>query len=302
MLGRSFTGKNVELRPTQKKDVDEIIQFEIINKKFVHSYSKEKHIELLDDPDCMHLCVYRRDSSELIGHVILFGLQDIKKIVEFRRITIMQQGLGFGREVVSLIQQICFEKLVFESIWLDVYDDNSTAIKLYESQGFKFSRMIYDPNNLPHDKRNQRIYKMSKSEYFNMKDSVEYYEKIPDEDAYWNLFKETGWNDYYSFTSSDLYEAISNSWYAISAFIGDNLIGFGRIISDGIHHAFIVDMIVSQAYQGKGIGKEILTRLINKCKKNNIRDIQLFAAEGKSGFYEKNGFAKRPSKAPGMQL
>jgi hypothetical protein len=41
---------------------------------------------------------------------------------------------------------------------------------------------------------------------------------------------------------------------------------------------------------------------VQKCKGNNIRDIQLFAAKDKSEFYEKFGFEKRPINAPGMQL
>lgn len=33
-----------------------------------------------------------------------------------------------------------------------------------------------------------------------------------------------------------------------------------------------------------------------------IDDIQLFCAQGKSGFYLRNGFAARPADAPGMQF
>jgi GNAT superfamily N-acetyltransferase len=100
----------------------------------------------------------------------------------------------------------------------------------------------------------------------------------------------------------DVSEAIQNSWYALSIYYSNNLAGFGRIIADGVHHALIVDLIVHPDYQGKGLGTLILDRLVKKCKENNIRDIQLFAAKGKSDFYEKFGFEKRPADAPGMQL
>lgn len=64
----------------------------------------------------------------------------------------------------------------------------------------------------------------------------------------------------------------------------------------------IYEMIIFPEYQGKGIGKEILNMLVEKCKTNNIRDIQLFCAKGKREFYEKYGFVARQEDAPGMQL
>jgi len=298
---KNLVGKKVMLRPTHRNDVKQIIRFELENKDFVHFYSKEKHLELLDDTNCLHLSVFRRDVNELIGHVILFGLQTGRKVLEFRRITITQPGNGYGRETLILIQKMCFETLLFESIWLDVYDDNSLAIHLYESEGFSFSSMLYADISQTKNGRNQRIYKMTKKDYFAKKKQVEYQEKIPTAHTYWKLFNQTGWNDDYGFTKDDLYEAIQNSWYVVSAFVENELVGFGRVISDGLHHALIVDMIVAREYQRKGIGKDILTRLVTKCEANKIRDIQLFAANGKVGFYEKNGFERRPSNAPGMQ-
>ena len=70
---------------------------------------------------------------------------------------------------------------------------------------------------------------------------------------------------------------------------------------DGVHHALIVDMIVHPEYQGKHIGATLLTKLVQRCKDNNIRDIQLFAAADKSDFYKKGGFRLRPENAPGME-
>lgn len=135
-----------------------------------------------------------------------------------------------------------------------------------------------------------------------MKNTVTYDEKLPDKNKYWDLFKTTGWNKEYNFSIQDLADAIKNSWYSISIYSSDNLIGFGRVIADGVHHALIVDLIIHPDYQEKGLGSELLERLVNKCKDNNIRDIQLFAAKDKYAFYEKFGFEKRPINAPGMQL
>ncbi len=131
--------------------------------------------------------------------------------------------------------------------------------------------------------------------------SIQYKEHLPAINEYWDLFNTTGWNIEYKFTAADLKKAIGNSWYALSAFDSGKLIGFGRVIADGVHHALIVDMIVHPQYQGKGIGSLLLEKLVKKCKEENIRDIQLFAAADRYGFYEKHGFEQRPHNAPGMQ-
>lgn len=128
-----------------------------------------------------------------------------------------------------------------------------------------------------------------------------YKEILPEINEYWNLFNTTGWNASYRFTVEELEKAIKNSWYVVSVFNTDSLIGFGRVISDGIHHAFIVDLIIHPGYQGKGIGSNLLSMLIKKCTDQHIRDIQLFSANGKSEFYKKFNFIKRKENAPGMQ-
>jgi ribosomal protein S18 acetylase RimI-like enzyme len=133
-------------------------------------------------------------------------------------------------------------------------------------------------------------------------DSLVFKETLPDSEEYWELFQTTGWNKEYNFSIQDLATAIQNSWYVISLYNSDRLIGFGRVIADGVHHAVIVDLIIHPDFQNTGLGSKLLDRLVRKCKDNKIRDIQLFAARDKYAFYEKSGFEKRPINAPGMQL
>ena len=124
---------------------------------------------------------------------------------------------------------------------------------------------------------------------------------IPPLDQFCRLFESTGWNKYYHLTDEELHIALVNSSHMVSAFDDDKLIGFGRIVTDGISHAMIYDMIVLPEYQGNGVGAAILHLLVKYCLENKIRDIQLFCAKGKKGFYEKYGFNIRSSDAPGME-
>lgn len=127
-------------------------------------------------------------------------------------------------------------------------------------------------------------------------------EQLPDKDEYFFLFTTTGWNEDYQVSANDLDRANRSSWLVVSAYDENKLVGFGRVMTDSVMHAMIFDMIVSPDYQGKGIGTMILTRLVDRCVAEGIRDIQLFCATGKRAFYEKNGFEARTDAAPGMQF
>ena len=72
----------------------------------------------------------------------------------------------------------------------------------------------------------------------------------------------------------DLTKAIQNSWYSTSLYDSNKLIGFGRVIADGVHHALIVDLIIHPDYQNMGLGSRLLDRLICRCKENQIRGIK----------------------------
>ncbi len=130
---------------------------------------------------------------------------------------------------------------------------------------------------------------------------VEYRTDPPDANAFFSLFETTGWNAKYAATPEDLARAVNASWNILSAYAGESLVGFGRVVSDGTMHAVLFDIIVHPDHQRCGIGSGILTRLVRVCREAGIRDIQLFTARGKGAFYERYGFRARPDDAPGME-
>jgi ribosomal protein S18 acetylase RimI-like enzyme len=124
---------------------------------------------------------------------------------------------------------------------------------------------------------------------------------VPEEDLYWDLFQTTGWNEKYRFSREELGRSLENSWHTVSVYSRRRIIGFGKVISDGVFHALIADLIVDTEFRGRGIGREIMERLVTRCREENIRDIQLFAARGKYSFYERLGSRKRDKDSPGME-
>jgi GNAT superfamily N-acetyltransferase len=131
--------------------------------------------------------------------------------------------------------------------------------------------------------------------------TIDFVEQKPDPVDFLDLLETTGWNDVYKATVEDLRMALNHSWYTVTAYDAGQLVGFGRVVSDGVLYGVIYDMIVRPSHKGQGIGTEILNRLTAKCQAAGLRDIQLFSAKGKSAFYGHHGFVERPQDAPGMR-
>ena len=70
---------------------------------------------------------------------------------------------------------------------------------------------------------------------------VTYSFDVPRPEEFKALYDGTGWGDF----SLDVFQrALHGSWLVASARQGDTLIGMGRVISDGVLHAFVTEMIV----------------------------------------------------------
>ncbi len=73
--------------------------------------------------------------------------------------------------------------------------------------------------------------------------------------------------------------------------------GMGRLVGDGAMYWYLQEIVVLPEYQGKGIGKSIVNRLLEHIKSaavpGTIIDIGLTAVKGKEPFYEKFGFLVR---------
>lgn len=130
---------------------------------------------------------------------------------------------------------------------------------------------------------------------------IDYKAQLPDEDSFFELFATTGWNDEVAKSREELFWSITNSWYVVTAYRGDVLVGFGRIISDGYLHAIIADMIIAPEYKNQGIGKEILKLLVQEAQKQEVTYIRLFATAENRPFYLKNGFGDCSDGLLGME-
>ncbi len=88
----------------------------------------------------------------------------------------------------------------------------------------------------------------------------------------------------------DLSIAFSNSRFKCFVYEAGQLIAAGRALADGVDCAYICDVAVHPDFQGRGIGQELVTRLVELSKHH--RKIILYAALGKEPFYRKLGFKR----------
>jgi ribosomal protein S18 acetylase RimI-like enzyme len=75
------------------------------------------------------------------------------------------------------------------------------------------------------------------------------------------LFDAVGWQRRTA-NRARLARLVSGSLWVVSAWDGDQLVGFARAISDGAFNAYISTVAVLPAYQKRGIGRELVRRLI----------------------------------------
>lgn len=99
---------------------------------------------------------------------------------------------------------------------------------------------------------------------------------------------------------------LKNSAYIVSCKNNDKVIGTARLMWDGGYVAYICDVMVSPKYQRQGIGKYMITSIMEYLK-SHLKDgwkimIVLVAAKGKEEFYKKFGFKKRPNEVLGSGM
>lgn len=129
---------SIVIRSTLEDDLEFVINVEREedNAQYVGQWTKEQHLNALTQKDIMHLIVEEATSSKTVGYVIIAGLQNPNRSIEFRRIVVTEKGKGLGRETLKLIKKIVFEQLKAHRLWLDVRYKNHRAQSLYQSEGF----------------------------------------------------------------------------------------------------------------------------------------------------------------------
>ena len=122
-------------------------------------------------------------------------------------------------------------------------------------------------------------------------------------DDFIRLFAAAGWGD----VPRDMVEcALQNSYATFSVVSEGRVIAMGRLLGDGAMAFFLKDFVVEPAFQGKGIGRMLLSHMeayiASRLQPGWTGYLQLVSAKGMEGFYQKAGYAIHPHdhSGPGM--
>ena len=104
-------------------------------------------------------------------------------------------------------------------------------------------------------------------------------QKLLDKNAFWAKDR----------TINDLKKCLANSDVIISVWVGNEIVGFGRALTDGIYRGVLWDIVIDQKHQGKGFGTLIVTNLLSSKKIKNTKKLYLMTTN-KKRFYSQFDF------------
>lgn len=89
---------------------------------------------------------------------------------------------------------------------------------------------------------------------------------------------------------ADLKFVFANSMFRWFAYEAGRLVAAGRALADGRDCSYLCDIAVLPSHQGRGLGKEIIARLVAQSRSH--RKIILYAVPGREPFYRSFGFRR----------
>ena len=101
-----------------------------------------------------------------------------------------------------------------------------------------------------------------------------------------DLRESVGWNR----MEHEYKNPLLTSYYHIAVYEEELLIGYIDCVSNGVTDAYIQDLMVHPNYQGRGVGTDLMTKMINYLKDKRIYMISVIFEEKLKPFYERFGF------------
>jgi diamine N-acetyltransferase len=130
------------IRLATPADVPAIVALEgnPVARQFVGQWSEDRHRATLSGGDARY---YINETDGAIdAYVILRGLSEDSRSIELKRIVVGVPGRGLGRRLLMEILRITFGELGAHRVFLDVFEDNVRARRVYESLGFVYEGIM----------------------------------------------------------------------------------------------------------------------------------------------------------------
>jgi spermidine synthase len=117
------------------------------------------------------------------------------------------------------------------------------------------------------------------------------------------LYRAQGWRQACDEDSPQwIRKLVAGSHCFVVAREGEDIVGMGRAISDGISDAYIQDLTVRGNRRKQGIGSQILQTILERLHADGLRWIGLIAEPGSSNLYRHAGFREMPAAVPMLMI
>ena len=116
--------------------------------------------------------------------------------------------------------------------------------------------------------------------------TYKYNEKVTVRDLA-DLRESVGWNR----MENEYGSPAMTSYFHIAVYENNKMVGYIDCVSNGVTDAYIQDLMVHPAYQGRGIGTELMNKMISHLKDKRIYMISVVYEEDLKPFYERFGFS-----------
>jgi RimJ/RimL family protein N-acetyltransferase len=124
-------------------DIPHIVAIEQIPeyRSYIGTWSAEEHLRAIADPDNEYL-VASNEGHTIDGFAILQGIQSEHHSVHLKRIAIRTPNLGYGRLLLEYAMRRAFLHHHAHRLWLDVFETNTRARRIYEGYGFRYDGVL----------------------------------------------------------------------------------------------------------------------------------------------------------------
>jgi RimJ/RimL family protein N-acetyltransferase len=142
----------MSIRAALPEDVPHIVAIEQIPeyRNYIGAWPAEEHLRAMADTDNEYFVVRGEvrgdeatgDEATIEGFAILQGIHSEHHSMHLKRIAVRTPHQGFGRALLEHAMSRAFLEHHAHRFWLDVFETNIRARRVYESYGFLYDGVI----------------------------------------------------------------------------------------------------------------------------------------------------------------
>jgi ribosomal protein S18 acetylase RimI-like enzyme len=131
------------IRTAGPSDIPHIVAIEQIPefRNYIGAWTGEEHRRALANPDTEYL-VAPGQNGTVEAFAILQGIQSEHHSIHLKRIAVRMPNRGLGRVVLEYAMSRAFQHHRAHRFWLDVFETNVRARRIYEAYGFHYDGVL----------------------------------------------------------------------------------------------------------------------------------------------------------------